>query len=156
MTLLLKPVIIRIDTDEIVFNSSYTWTRSISLNYPLIFMSRHVRRPDVFKFVAPDLGPKWLKRISGVGFLYNFQSSWCQTVWFQINPDVLLDMIWIQNVWKEYQALFIFGPGPRFDHIAHRRAGRSSVLESSCTKRLSLRSGLAYQWRTLVWVQCVW
>ena len=36
-----------------------------------------------------------------------------------------------------------------FDHIAHRRAGRSSVLEPSCTKRLGLRSGPAYQWRTL-------
>ena len=35
-----------------------------------------------------------------------------------------------------------------FDHSAHRRAGRSSVLESSCTKRFGLRSGPAYQWRT--------
>ena len=32
-----------------------------------------------------------------------------------------------------------------FDHIAHRRAGRSSVLESSCTKRLGLRSGPEFE-----------
>ena len=37
-----------------------------------------------------------------------------------------------------------------FDHIAHRRAGRSSVQESSCAKRLGLRSGVG-----LIWVQCV-
>ena len=52
-------------------------------------------------------------------------------------------------MFERISGTFIFGPGPRFDHITHRRAGRSLVLESSCTKRLSLRPGLAYQWRTL-------
>ena len=31
-------------------------------------MSRHARRPDVFKFIEPDLGPKCLKIILGLGF----------------------------------------------------------------------------------------
>ena len=48
MTLPLKPVIIRIDTDEIVFISSYTWTRSIFLNYPLIFHEQ--TRPQARRF----------------------------------------------------------------------------------------------------------
>ena len=38
-------------------------------------------------------------------------------------------------MFEKIQVLFIFGPGPRFDHIAHRRAGLSSVLESSCIVR---------------------
>ena len=38
-------------------------------------MSRHVRRPDVFKFVEPDLGPKCLKIISGVGFYITFNEN---------------------------------------------------------------------------------
>ena len=61
----LKPVISRIDTDGIALICSYTWTRSISLNYPLIFHEQTRPHAGRFKFVEPEC----LKIISGVGFI---------------------------------------------------------------------------------------
>ena len=103
----------------------------------LFFMSRHVRRPDVFRFIEPDPGPKCLKIISGLCFFY-----------ITFNENII-----VSNSLVPDQSRCFVGHDLKkniryfsFDHIAHRRAGRSSVLESSCTKLLGLRSGPTYQW----------
>ena len=33
-------------------------------------------------------------------------STWCQTVWIQIRPDILSGLIWVQIVCKGYQQIY--------------------------------------------------
>ena len=53
---------------------------------------------------------KPLKNLSGT-------LSECQTVWIQIRPDVMSDLIWVQIVCKDYQQTTTFAAGSQRVHV---------------------------------------
>ena len=43
--------------------------------------------------------------------------SECQTVWIQIRPDVMSDLLWVQIVCKDYQQTTTFAAGSQRVHV---------------------------------------
>ena len=63
-----------------------------------------------FHVFPSDLSP--LENLSSADFFQNqlfFKKNQCLTVWIQIRPNVLLGLVWVQTVCKEYQETTLEG-----------------------------------------------